>query len=69
MSEPGYKQLVDVLSRAGNAASKAAPLAWLRMEPGADQADVRLTIWPEGEERVIATTNFHGRDIRWLVEG
>ena len=69
MSESSYKQLVDVLSRAGKAATKAAPLAWLRMEPGSAQADVRLTIWPEGEERIIATTSFHGRDIRWLVEG
>ena len=69
MSESSYKQLVDVLSRAGKAATKAAPLAWLRMEPGPDQADVRLTIWPEGEERIIATASFHGRDIRWPVEG
>jgi hypothetical protein len=67
MGESGYKQLVDVLSRAGKTATKAAPLAWLRMEPGSDQADVRLTIWPDGEERMIATTSFHGGDIRWLV--
>jgi hypothetical protein len=67
MSESGYKQVVDVLSRAGKAANKGAPLAWLRMEPGSRQADVRLTIWPEGEERIIATTSFHGRDIRWLI--
>jgi hypothetical protein len=69
MSKSGYKQLVDILSRAGNAANKTAPLAWLRMEPGRDQADVRLTVWPEGDERVVATASFHGRDIRWLVEG
>jgi hypothetical protein len=69
LSESDYKQLVDILNRAGHAASKTAPLAWLRMEPGADQADVRLTIWPDGKERIIATTSFHGRDIRWLVEG
>jgi len=55
------------LHRAGDAANKAAPLAWLRMEPGGEQAEVRLTTWPGGEERILATTSFHGRDIRWLA--
>ena len=30
---------------------RAAPLAWLRMEPGGDRAELRLTTWPGGEER------------------
>jgi hypothetical protein len=66
MSEASYKETVEILRRAGKAANKVAPLAWLRMEPGGDQAEVRLTLWPEGDERVLATTSFHGRDIRWL---
>jgi hypothetical protein len=68
MTESSHNHLADVLRRAGSAANKAAPLAWLRMEPGADQAEVRLTMWPGGEERILAATSFHGRDIRWLLE-
>jgi hypothetical protein len=48
-------------SRAG-AGRPDAPLAWLSMEPGADQAEVHLTIWPGGERRLIAQAGFHGRD-------
>jgi hypothetical protein len=66
MSESSHTQLVNVLRRAGDAATKAAPLAWLRMEPGGDQADVRLTTWPGRKERILATASFHGRDIHWL---
>lgn len=39
---------------AGSRATTDAPLAWLSMEPGADQADVHLTMWPGGERRLIA---------------
>jgi hypothetical protein len=61
-----YKHMVEVLEQAGNTADKTAPLAWLRMEPGGEQAEVRLTTWPEGREQTLATTSFHGREIRWL---
>jgi hypothetical protein len=36
------------------------------MEPGADQADVTLTTWPDFEERVIAYAGYHGRPVRWV---
>jgi hypothetical protein len=52
------------LEAAGARATAAAPLAWLRMEPGGEQAEVRLTTWPGGDERLVATTGFHGRDVR-----
>ena len=42
------------------------PLAWLSMEPGGDQADVHLTMWPGGERRLIAQAGFHGRDVKVL---
>ncbi|MEQ1786779.1 MAG: DUF2332 domain-containing protein [Acidimicrobiales bacterium] len=50
---------------AGVAATEAAPLAWLRMEPGGERAEVRLTTWPGGEERLVATAGYHGRPIWW----
>jgi hypothetical protein len=37
------------------------------MEPAGPQAEVRLTIWPGYEERVIATAGFHGAAVRWLA--
>jgi hypothetical protein len=45
---------------AGARASRGAPLAWLRMEPAGDRADLRLTIWPGGEERHLARVGYHG---------
>jgi hypothetical protein len=54
------------LQQAGEGATADTPLAWLRMEPaGGKHADLRLTSWPGGEEEVLATSGFHGEDIRW----
>ena len=63
----GRNRLRATIEAAGRRASPAAPLAWLRMEPGgARHADVRLTMWPGGRERVLATAGFHGQPVRWL---
>lgn len=48
------------MKESGERADPAAPLAWLRMEPAGAQAEVRLTIWPDGEDRVIARAGYHG---------
>jgi hypothetical protein len=56
------------LEDAGARASREAPLAWLRMEPGGEQAELRLTRWPGGEERLVATTGFHGRGVGFVPE-
>ena len=54
------------LHDAGERATAETPLTWLRMEPaGAEHADLRLTSWPGGTEEVLATSGFHGADIRW----
>jgi len=55
----------EVIHAAGERASGASPLAWLRMEPGGDRAELRLTTWPRGEERVLATAGYHGQPIWW----
>lgn len=59
----------ELLDEAGAAATAAAPLAWLRLEPGSKtaQAEVRLRTWPGGEERLLATARFHGPPVRWLA--
>jgi hypothetical protein len=54
-----------VIAAAGRRATGAAPLAWLRMEPGGDRAELRLTMWPHGDERLLATAGYHGRPIWW----
>jgi hypothetical protein len=36
------------------------------MEPGTDQAEVHLTVWPGGARRLIAQAAFHGRDVKVL---
>jgi hypothetical protein len=55
------------ITAAGQGATAGAPLAWLRMEPAGDKAELRLTTWPGGEERLLATSGFHGHPIRWLA--
>jgi hypothetical protein len=59
-------RLVDRLAAAGAVATRDAPIAWLRMEPGGAQADVHLTTWPGGEDRHLARCGYHGRPVRWL---
>jgi hypothetical protein len=51
---------------AGQAATTSNPLAWLRFEPGGDAAEVRLRIWPDGEDRLLARSGFHGEKVHWL---
>lgn len=53
------------LEEAGGRATDGAPLAWLRMEPAGDRAELRLTTWPGGQERLLATAGYHGRPIWW----
>jgi hypothetical protein len=50
----------------GAAAAPTAPLAWLRMEPAGEHTEVRLTLWPGGEERVLARAGYHGDPVEWL---
>jgi hypothetical protein len=49
---------------AGEAATPGSPLAWLRMEPGGEMAEVWLTLWPGGEERAVARVGYHGDPVR-----
>lgn len=49
-----------LLDEAGARATAEAPLAWLRMEPGGDQAETRLTRWPGGVTELVARSAYHG---------
>lgn len=66
LTEEARETIRGLIEDAGSRATADAPLAWLSMEPGADQADVHLAIWPGGQRRLIAQAGFHGRDVRVL---
>lgn len=61
-------ELEALIRGIGARATAEAPFAWLRMEPpGATVlCDVTLTLWPGGEDRLIAQAGAHAADVRWL---
>lgn len=61
-------RVADVLAAAGARASALAPLAWLRMEPGGELANVHLRRWPNGEDALVARAGYHGRPVHWLAD-
>ena len=63
LSEEERAALYAHIEAAGERASTSAPLAWLRMEPRDDRADVHLTTWPRGEERLLARVGYHGSPV------
>lgn len=67
--EPGERAAVDrAIEQAAAAADARRPLARLAMEPAGALADVRLTQWPGGEERLLARAGYHGQPVRWMME-
>jgi hypothetical protein len=55
------------MAKLGTAARSETPLAWLRYElSGVESgAELRLTLWPGGEDRLLAVAHAHGNWIRW----
>jgi hypothetical protein len=66
LSKESRENARRVIEDAGTRATVNAPLAWLSMEPGTDQAEVHLSMWPGGERRLIAQAGLHGRDVKVL---
>lgn len=57
------------MERAGAAATRDAPLAWMRFEvdPELEKAfSLRIRVWP-GEDHLLATGDAHGRWVKWIV--
>lgn len=54
---------------AGQAATSESPLAWLRYEtePDEDRFTLRLRLWPDGEDRLLAHCDPHGNRVDWLA--
>lgn len=62
--------LAQTIANHGAKATPEAPFAWLRMEPPPENMavmEVRLTMWPGGEDRVLATVHPHGAWVKWLA--
>ncbi|HEY8495033.1 MAG TPA: DUF2332 domain-containing protein [Myxococcota bacterium] len=52
---------------AGKRATREAPLAWLRMEGArVEEAELRLALWPTGEDQLLARVHWHGAWVAWL---
>lgn len=58
--------LYATIAAAGARATAAAPLAWLRLEGPGELAELRLTTWPGGEERLLARAGYHGDPVELL---
>lgn len=58
------------LAAEGARATADAPLAWLRYEfdnaVTSVPATLRLTLWPGGEDRLLAHAHPHGASVQWL---
>lgn len=63
LAEPERIAFEAAIEEAGAGATLAAPLAWLRMEPAGDRAEVWLTSWPGREERLVARAGYHGNPV------
>jgi hypothetical protein len=67
LSQADQERVQRTLAETGAKATSSAPLAWLRLEHGSGDVDVRLTIWPGGQERLLATATNHGQRVNWLL--
>lgn len=68
--EPVRAAIAAALRDAGERATTAAPLAWLRYEEGIDDPrtiELRLTHWPGGDERLLGLGLHHRHPVRWLA--
>ncbi len=66
LPEPERAELEATIAAAGMRASAAAPLAWLRLEGPGEMAELRLTTWPGGEERLLGRAGYHGDPVELL---
>jgi hypothetical protein len=68
LPDPARDEARARIRAAGERATGESPLAWLRLEPRSPSLgtpDLRLNLWPGGEERVLATASFHTGPVHW----
>ncbi len=68
MPDASKGSLTRVIGGLGAKATLDAPFAWLRMEPPPENlaiVELRLTLWPGGEDRLLAHVHPHGAWVAW----
>ena len=62
------RRVAAALAAAGERAGPDAPLAWLRFEhePELGAPSLRLRLWPDGADRLLARADAHVRGVTWL---
>ena len=58
--------VLGAIEAAGARVTPERTVGWVRMEPGGPYAEVRVTTWPGGITRLVATSRFHGPPVHWL---
>jgi hypothetical protein len=69
MPPQSQADLAGAIAEIGERAAATSPFAWLRMEPSPGSMaimEIRLTLWPTGEDRLLATCHPHGAWVEWL---
>lgn len=69
LSEQEQLEIESLLTRAARQATAASPLAWLSFEPGQNAFEVKLRLWPNGVDEVLAHALPHGGEVRWMAGG
>jgi hypothetical protein len=62
-------RIAVLLEEAGALATAAAPVAWLRFEMNGEHGGrptVRLRLWPDGRDRLLAFADAHVRAVEWF---
>ncbi len=55
-----------LMETVGAEATEDLPLAWLRMEGhDLDWAQLRLQLWPSGEDLLLGRSRYHGQAVEW----
>lgn len=63
------RRISEHLLRCAESATAAHPIAWLRFEldPAVPPASLRLRVWPDGEDELLAQAQPHGRSLSLLA--
>ncbi|HEM47403.1 MAG TPA: DUF2332 domain-containing protein [Alphaproteobacteria bacterium] len=57
----------EILEARGARATSEDPIAWVRHEDGKvpGSVEIRVRVWPGGEERLLGMGHPHGREVEW----
>lgn len=66
LADAAQGRVTAAITGAGRRAGAGAPVAWLRLEPidALRRHGLVLTVWPGGDERLLAVCGAHGSDVR-----